>query len=266
MFQSPGDTLFTFHAGAFNFSLHYYGVFFVFAVIVGILTVRYVTKKYYPKIPLEVFYSAAPLILLVSIIGARLYYVCLDWRHFQRFPVEIFAVWNGGLSWHGGLFAGFLCTYFICKKNNIGFLKAADIASFGLLLAQAVGRWGNFFNSEAFGKPCDLSFKLFIPVEDRPFQYLNNEFFHPAFLYEFFWNIAVFILLFFFLRKRLENIPGAIFASYLILYSFGRILIESVRVDTVAFVAGIPVPTLMSVGIILFSSVFLAFQVRKVKN
>ena len=136
-------------------------------------------------------------------------------------------------------------------------------------MGQAVGRFGNYFNCEAFGKPCDIPLlKLFIPTEYRPIGYENFSYFHPTFLYESLWDIFVFLVLYFVIRKLVSTkklADGTIFFSYLILYSIGRYFIELCRLDSVRDILGIPVAEFISVVVILFSIVSL-YVVNKKKR
>jgi phosphatidylglycerol:prolipoprotein diacylglycerol transferase len=145
---------------------------------------------------------------------------------------RIFAVWEGGLAIHGGLIAGLLTGGAYVWAKGLPLLTYLDIVAPSLALAQAIGRWGNFFNEEAFGGPTDLPWKLFISEPRRPPAYVDQQFFHPTFLYESLWNVGAFLILYFVLRRRLERAPGALFLAYLGLYSLGRFWIEGLRTDS----------------------------------
>ena len=144
----------------------------------------------------------------------------------------------------------------------MSFLQLIDSFLCGTALAQSIGRWGNFFNSEAFGVPTELPWKLFIPITHRPTEFINYEFFHPTFLYESTLDILIFVLLLV-LFKRLSKTPGLVACIYLILYSFARILVESYRVDSVLNIGGIPIAQIMSFAMIIFASVFVVILIRK---
>jgi len=182
-----------------------------------------------------------------GVVGARLYYVALCWSYFSRHPAEIMATWGGGMAIHGAIIGGPLAGAIFCRISKIPFLVACDIGGSVFALGQAIGRWGNFFNSEAFGQPVPLYFplKLFIPVECRPAAYHNVSFFHPTFLYESLWDLGLFLILYFLLVERLKRWPGVCFLTYLAGYSLGRLLIEPLRLDSVLF-HGMPAPILAS--------------------
>jgi phosphatidylglycerol:prolipoprotein diacylglycerol transferase len=177
--------------------------------------------------------KAAEIALIGGLIGARLYYVLFNLDYYQTQPWwRIFAVWEGGLAIHGGLIAGLVAGGAYVWGKGLPLLTYLDIVAPSLALAQAIGRWGNFFNEEAFGGPTDLPWKLFISEPRRPPAYVDQQFFHPTFLYESLWNVGAFLILYFVLRRRLERAPGALFLAYLGLYSLGRFWIEGLRTDS----------------------------------
>lgn len=243
--------------------IHYYGMILAFAIFIGFFVMLKIARKYYPQINAEILYDLSPGVILGAILGARIYYVILDWSYYSKNLIEIPAIWQGGLSIHGAILGGFLCGLIYLKIKKLPILIFADIYSYGLVLGQAIGRWGNFFNSEAYGKPCDLPWKLFIPPAKRSFEYLNYQYFHPAFLYEFLCNLLIFVILFFILRKVFKNIDGAIFFSYLILYSVCRILIENLRIDSILNIFGISIAIFASVFMLLIGLVGLILVTKK---
>lgn len=186
-----------------------------------------------------------------GIVGARLYFVALSWGmyDFADHPLEIFATWNGGLSIHGGVIGAFIGGLIFCKKAKMPFWEFCDVVTTCVPLAQAIGRWGNFFNSEAFGRPVpdNFPFKLFIPEDRRPLQFHTSSYFHPTFLYESIWDLTLFLLLYFVIADRLKNYPGMTFFIYLFVYSIGRLLIEPLRTDSIMLGATqIPFPIIAS--------------------
>ena len=249
-----------------GFSIHYYGLIMFCAIAAGILVMRFVAKKYYKGISTEILLDMLPAVILCAILGARLYYVVMDWRYFSSHLGEIFALWHGGMSIHGAILGGVLSGLIYTKIKKINFLKYADIFVYGLSIGQAIGRFGNYFNCEAFGKPCSIPFiKLFIPLPYRPYGYESYEYFHPAFLYESLWDIAVFLLLFFVIRKITGLKDGVIFFSYLILYSIGRIAIEACRLDSVRNILGIEIAHIASLVLIFAGVAGIIFLYKKAK-
>jgi len=183
------------------------------------------------RIDPEPLLKTSELALLGGLVGARLYYVLFNLDYYARVPAKIFAVWEGGLAIHGGVIGGLLVGGAYAWSRRLPMLQYLDIAAPSLAIGQAIGRWGNFFNEEAFGTPTDLPWKLYIPPANRPVEYAQIEFFHPTFLYESLWDVAVFLLLVWVFRDRCARAPGALFLAYLGLYSLGRFFTEALRTD-----------------------------------
>ncbi len=188
-----------------------------------------------------------------AIVGARLYYVALSWSNYANNLADIAATWHGGMSLHGGIIGAFIGCLLYCKISKTKFWPFCDVITTSVPLAQSIGRWGNFFNSEAFGKPVgdDFPLKLFIPIDKRPMEYHSSSYFHPTFLYEAVWDLGLFLLLYFVLANRLKKYDGMAFFVYIAIYSIGRLLIEPIRSDSI--MAGtIPFPMIASaVGLAL---------------
>lgn len=251
MFVSPGDIAFSIGA----ISVHYYGIIMALSLILGICVARFVAKKWYPDLDPEIIYDISPHVIIGAIIGARLYYCLLDIRYYAGNPFEIIKLWHGGLSIHGAIIGGFLIGLIYCKRHKLPVLKLCDIFSYGLILGQSLGRWGNFFNSEAFGTPTNNFLKLYIPIYNRPLEYMQYNYFHPTFLYESVLDVCIFLVLIFLIRKFAKNVDGVVFFSYLILYSVARIVIEQVRIDSVLNVFGVPIAQIVSVCLIVISTI-----------
>jgi phosphatidylglycerol---prolipoprotein diacylglyceryl transferase len=200
------------------------------------------------------FLNALIVSFMGGIVGARLYFVALNLPEFLQHPESILMTWLGGMSIHGGIIGGIIAGFVFTKIAKLPFLSSCDIIGTVLPLGQAIGRWGNFFNSEAFGRPVpdDFPLKLFIPFTSRPEQYANNEYFHPTFLYESVWDLGIFFLLYFVLFNKLNRYKGMTFLAYLALYSVGRMMVESLRVDSIMFGA-IQAPYLVSIILIVAS-------------
>ena len=170
-----------------------------------------------------------------GLVGARLYYVAFNLDYYGRYPAKILAVWEGGLAIHGGVLGGLLLGGGYALWRGLPAVTYLDIAAPSLALGQAIGRWGNFFNEEAFGTPTGLPWRLYISPQHRPVQYAQDEFFHPTFLYESLWDLLVFVVLVWVFRDRLERAPGALFLTYVGLYSVGRFITEALRTDALMF-------------------------------
>lgn len=223
-----------------------------------------IAKKYYKNVSVDRIFDILPVIIICAVLGARLYYVALDWGYYSSHLREILAFQNGGLSIHGALLGGFLGGLYCVKKYSLCLWDYADIFSYGLILGQAIGRVGNYFNIEAFGKPCGFSelICLYVPQYKRPEGFFDVAFYHPAFLYEALWNIFTLIFLFFVVRKFSKNVSGVVFFSYLTLYSLGRLLIEHIRLDSVLNIGQWHVAEVVSAFVIVLSvtMIFLRFK------
>lgn len=228
LFASPGPQL---HLGPFT--LRWYGLLIATAVLVGLSLARGLAKR--RGIDPSIVSDLLPVLVIGAILGARLYYVLLEWRHYQGQWGEIFAIWHGGIAIHGALLGGILATVAYCRRRHQSFWPLVDVLMPAVALGQAIGRWGNFFNSEAFGLPTDLPWKLTIPPSQRPTAFVDQATFHPTFLYESLWNLGVCLLLLLLFRQasrgRLDLRPGALSCVYLIAYSCGRLWIEGLRLD-----------------------------------
>ncbi|MDD3014544.1 MAG: prolipoprotein diacylglyceryl transferase [Candidatus Gastranaerophilales bacterium] len=253
MFKSPGPI--ALEVGPII--IFWYGIIIALAFLAGLAVTVKIAKKQGEN-PDKIL-NLAIFLLLGAIIGARLYFVLFNWGFYKFHLQEIFMTWHGGLSIHGAIIGGFITGAVYTKLNKLPLLKYADFVSPGLILGQAIGRWGNFFNSEAFGFPTDLPWKLYIPIENRPPEYLNYQYFHPTFLYESIWNFTVFLLLFFVFRKKFEGKNGSLFFIYLILYSLGRFIVEGFRVDNIYIILGMPIAKLMSIIFIIIGILGLYF-------
>lgn len=240
----------------FGVHIYFYGVILALAIIAGTFIADYIATNFY-NLKKETIIDLSPYVVITGIIGARLYYCALNYDFYLRFPSEILAIRHGGISIHGAIIGGLIGLIIFAKRRNLPIPKLCDISAVGLILAQAIGRWGNFFNSEAFGTPTDLPWKLYISEQYRPIPYTNYEYFHPTFLYESILNLLIFITLFLLIKYQKVNKAGNIALLYLTLYSLARIFVEHFRIDSVLYVHGIPIATIVSIGIISLSFILL---------
>ncbi len=174
----------------------------------------------------------------VGLLGARVYHVVTSPGPYLEEPVRALYVWQGGLGIPGGILAGALCTYVMCRRRGISPGAFGDAVAPGVALAQAVGRLGNWFNQELFGRPTTLPWGLEIDPEHRPAEFADVETFHPAFLYELLWNVGVAAVVVW-ADRRFRLGHGRAFALYLALYAVGRAWIEALRVDEAAVFLGL---------------------------
>ena len=252
MFTSPSPILFT----LFGVNIYYYGVIMAIAISVGVLISDWIGCKYF-ELKKDTIIDLAPYLIIFGIIGARLYYCTLNYDFYLRFPTEIIALRHGGISIHGAILGGLIGLFIFAKRHKLSFRKLTDVTAIGLPLAQAIGRWGNFFNSEAFGAPTNLPWKLYIAPQYRPIPYQDYNYFHPTFLYESILDVIIFIILLCLVKSNKIKNNGNIALIYLILYSIVRILVESLRLDSTKFLFGMPIAISVSVGIIILATIIL---------
>ena len=229
LFTSPGPLLFQLGP----FSLRWYGLLIAVAVLLGLLLATRLGRQ--RGIDPAVISDLLPILVLAAVIGARTYYVLFEWRQYQVNWLDALAIWRGGIAIHGALIGGSIAVIFYARWRRVPFWTLLDVLVPSVALGQAIGRWGNFFNSEAFGLPTDLPWKLTIPFANRPIEFLDQANFHPTFLYESLWNLGVLALLLVLFRRaslgRLNLPAGALSCVYLLSYSTGRLWIEGLRID-----------------------------------
>jgi len=267
LLRSPGSQL----VNLGFFSIKWYGLLIALSILLGLNLSKKLARS--RGIDPHLISEILPSLVLSSIIGARIYYVIFEYRQFSGdnffTPIKIFnmylnipsslAIWEGGIAIHGALLGGFLSIYLFCKSKKIPLKIFLDLLMPSVILGQAIGRWGNFFNNEAFGIPTNLPWKVFIPLSNRPIIFANYQFFHPTFLYESLWNLLIFILLLYIFNKQNKDnsiLPGLITCLYLITYSFGRFWIEGLRIDSLCL-GGYPPYCEGGLRIAQFISIFL---------
>jgi phosphatidylglycerol---prolipoprotein diacylglyceryl transferase len=244
VFASPGAI--AFHLGPLT--VRWYGILMASAILVGFWLAQ--RRAVAEGLPADELLRASQWAVVAGLVGARIYEVIFNWDYYGRFPEKIIAVWEGGLAIHGGLIVGPLVGILLARRWGVPIRRALDVIAPSMVLGQAIGRWGNFFNEEAFGAPTELPWKLYISPDHRPPDLRAFEYFHPTFLYESLWDLLVFALLVWWVRRRVREHPGAVFFSYIGLYSVGRFLIEGLRLDSF-WVGSLRVPQLASVAGVL---------------
>ncbi|HFQ5837750.1 TPA: prolipoprotein diacylglyceryl transferase [Staphylococcus aureus] len=245
---------------AFNLgplSVRWYGII----IAVGILLGYFVAQRALVKAGLHkdtlvdiIFYSA-----LFGFIAARIYFVIFQWPYYAENPGEIIKIWHGGIAIHGGLIGGFIAGVIVCKVKNLNPFQIGDIVAPSIILAQGIGRWGNFMNHEAHGGPVSRAFleQLHLPNFIIENMYINGQYYHPTFLYESIWDVAGFIILVN-IRKHLKL--GETFFLYLTWYSIGRFFIEGLRTDSLMLTSNIRVAQLVSILLILISISLIVYR------
>lgn len=243
-----------------NFGIAYYGIVIAFGMLAGLLLACLVAKKTGQN-P-DTYFDLAIVAIICSVIGARIYYVIFRWDLYRDNLVSIFNLRQGGLAIYGGVIAAIITTFVFSKVKKIPFGRLCDTAGLGLILGQIIGRWGNFFNREAFGGYTDGLFAMQLPISAVRYSEITEEQLqntvvidgityiqaHPTFLYESLWNLALLILLLVFFRKR--AFEGEVFLWYLAGYGIGRFWIESLRTDQL-LLPGIGYPVSMAMAVLL---------------
>ena len=234
-------------------NIHWYGIIISLALLMGFSLTLYRSKK--TEIPSEFFLDFFIIGIPISVIFARLYFVIFNLNYYLQNPLATIAVWHGGLAIHGAVIGGILVLIILTKKRNLSFLKVVDILAPALILGQAIGRWGNFINQEAYGGIVSESFINNFPGFIKNQMFIKGNFHHPTFLYESIWNIIIFSILIFLSKKKFTK-DGDVFYSYLIGYSIGRFFIEDMRTDSLMFL-NMQVAQIISIILIIFGLVMI---------
>jgi phosphatidylglycerol:prolipoprotein diacylglycerol transferase len=238
--------------------IRWYGILIALGLVIGIILAYYIAK--YRNLNADEIINFAPFGIIGGIIGARLLHVLVNISYYAKHPSYIFAYRQGGLAIQGVIIGGVITLIIFAKVRKANFWSFSDVFVPGLAIAQSIGRWGNYFNQEAFGRPTSPGLGIFIAPENRPADYISAEYFHPTFLYESIANMLLFIILIYmhyWFKKKPNKYPdGLIFVVYLIIYSLYRIFIESYRIDS-SYVGPIKVVYLIS-GITIIAAFVLA--------
>lgn len=241
-----------------NFSVAYYGIIIAIGMLAGIAIARSEARR--TKQNQEDYLDLAIVAIIFSVIGARIYYVAFSWDVYKNDLGSIFNLRQGGLAIYGGVIAAIITTYIFTKVKKMSFPLVADTAGLGLLLGQIIGRWGNFFNREAFGGYTNNIFAMQLPLDSVRASDVTEELMahlitvdgvsyiqvHPTFLYESMWNLALLLIL---LKiRKYKKFDGEVFLLYLAGYGIGRFWIENLRTDQL-LIPGINVPVSMALAL-----------------
>lgn len=213
----------------------------------------------------ELAVHAAVIGVPMGLIGARIYHVITDWKLYRENWVDIFKIWEGGLGIPGAIAGGFLGGLLALRIRKAPMMPVVDAAAAAFPLGQAIGRLGNYFNQELFGRPTDLPWGLEIDPGNRPALYLDEETFHPTFAYEGLWNLAACAVLVWVFRRRFLP-SGHMFALYLALYSAGRLWVEALRADPASLILGVRVNIWVMGAVLILSLAFLLTFTRKARK
>lgn len=229
----------------------WYGILIVVGMLLAIwLTVREGEKR---GISEDFIIDIAFWTIPIGIIGARIYYVLFEWQVYVQDPIRIFYVWEGGLAIYGGLIAGLLVISYFCHKYEVPLILLLDIVAPHVLLAQSIGRWGNFINQEAFGEEVSRTFleNLLLPEFLIEQMYINGAYYHPTFLYESIWTLIGFIIIMIIRNKDRFLLRGEPMIFYLVWYGIGRTFIEGLRTDSL-YLGPLRVSQVLSLILVVF--------------
>ena len=260
-----------------NFSIAYYGIVIALGMVAGFFLASWqATRLGQDK---DIYLDLALWDIIFAIIGARLYYVIFSWDYYGKHPMEILNTRGGGMAIYGGVIAGVLTTFIFAKVKKLSFFDLTDAACGGLLVGQIFGRWGNFFNREAFGDYTNNLFAMQLPVSAVRANEITQKMWdhvvtvngveyiqvHPTFLYESLWNVGVLLFLFWFRKRKKFN--GEVFLMYLIGYGLGRIWIEGLRTDQLLLpVVGLPVSQLLSGCLVVGCTILVVWKRKKLSS
>ena len=261
----------------FGFTIAYYGVVIVIGMLIAMALIMYTAKRFGEN-P-DNYYDVSLMAILIGIVGARAYYVFFAWDMYKDDILQIFNIRNGGLAIYGGIIFGALTVFVYSRVKKKSFLHMADILILGVVFGQIMGRWGNFFNREAFGEYTDGLFAMQLPVSavrqneitqamwDHAVTINGVEFIQvsPTFLYESLWNLGLLVILLFLIgRKRFD---GQIFLTYVMGYGLGRMWIEGLRTDQLLVPqTAIPISQLLSGAMVVAAVIGLIVQSHRHRN
>ena len=262
----------------FGFPIAFYGIIIGIAILSGAYFAMAVAKK--TNQDSEFYFDLTMIAVVISLLGARLYYVIFSWEDYKDNVWEIFDFRSGGLAIYGGIIAGVLTAYLFSKRKKKKFLLVADTACTGLILGQIIGRWGNFFNREAFGEYTNNLFAMRLPLDavrqgevtEKMLEHMqvidgvNYIQVHPTFLYESLWNLGVLVFLAWYTKRK--KFDGEVFLLYLMGYGLGRVWIEGLRTDQLLFpVLGFPVSQMLAGFLVLVSlGIILVKRIKEKKR
>lgn len=247
----------------FGYDIKFYSILILIGVFLSYALITRETKKF--NIPTDFVFNLFFWTLIFGIIGARLYYVMFNWDYFGSHINEIWQIWQGGLAIHGGIIFGIITLSIYCKKYNFRIVRMLDIIAGPLLLAQSIGRWGNFFNREAYGAATTLAHlkSMHIPEFVIDGMNINGVYYTPTFFYESIWCLLGFIIITIFKKTKYAKVSEPT-ALYLIWYGVGRFFIEASRTDSLIFL-GFKMAQIVSVIMIIIGVVILIVNSRKSK-
>ncbi len=264
----------------FGVDVYWYGILIASSFLFGLLLTTHLTKKINltrpNQIDPELYYDVLPYVMIFAIVGARLYYVAFDFENYKGDFMSWFQIWNGGLAIYGGIIGAVIAVFLFTKKRKLNFFDFGETLLPGLALGQAIGRWGNFFNREAYGRYTDNLFAMRILKEDAQvvtqelldklvvvngYEYIQV---HPTFLYESFFNIINCFVLIYVVKNR--KFRGQVILTYMIFYGIIRTITEGLRVDQLQLGDGLAVSRMLSMALVVVGTALYAYKVNSMKK
>ena len=246
--------------GFFGITIRWYSICVVLGIILAVWLVSHLARK--RKIESDDVLDLTFWVVIGGIIGARLYEVLfINWWYYQSNPLNIIKIWNGGIAIHGGIIAGVLVLGFWSRAKKFSFWLWADLLVIGLAVGQVIGRWGNYFNQENFGRPTNLPWGIPIEQVNRSFEFLQSSFFNPTFLYESILSMLSLLILLWLWKRRVS--VGVVASVYLINYGLIRFGMEFIRIDGTPIILGLRLPSLISILMIICGLVFVGVRMKK---
>lgn len=260
----------------FGLSVYWYGIILTSGIVLGTLLACYIAKK--EKIDPEIITDFVLYDIIFALLGARIYFVIFNWEYYKANPTQILNIRQGGIAIYGAVIASIIVAIIYTRRKKVNFFHFADIATYGLILGQAIGRYGNFFNKEAFGGYTNNLFAMAIlkseakpPITEDVLNHVTTfsqfgvaEYIqvHPTFFYESTWNFMLLILLLFYRKHRKAH--GEVFCLYLIGYGIGRFWIEGLRTDQLLlWITNIPVSQVVAIISIIMGIIGIVFCRKK---
>ncbi len=245
-----------------NLQIHWYGLMLALGAAAGYWLVSWLARQ--RQIASDHINTLFVWLVLAGLIGGRLYHVLNELPYYLHHPDRIIAIWQGGLAIHGAIIAGGLTLWLYARRHKLSVASLADVLIPGLALGQAIGRWGNYFNQELFGRPSNFPWSIPIDPANRPAAYQSAQYFHPTFLYESLGNLLIVLLLLWVWRRQWP--AGSVALVYAICYGALRITTESLRIDRTPVIDGIRLPILFSLAMMTVASLAMIWIFRRREN
>lgn len=245
--------------------VYWYGLIMVVAMVAGLGVTKSLAAKF--KIRAEIIYDLGFWLIIWGIVGARLYDVLLEWAYYSQNLWDIFKIWQGGLAIHGAVIAGLTVVIIFALRHKLSFWAVVGAVVPGLVIGQAIGRWGNYFNQELFGRPTDLPWGIFIDELHRPLNYASYSYFQPTFLYESLCSLLIFGFLMWLIKYfdqlgklEVEERGKILVGTYFILFGLYRGLMEFIKIDVTPVLWGLRWPQIVSLILMIIGGIILYYE------